>query len=76
MNILLVEVVLFRVVELAVVLLLVVDVVEGALEVEVALLVVEVEAAVVDEGLALAEPAKVNCLLKLGSPVLSVILNA
>ena len=67
MNILLVEVVLFRVVELAVVLLLVVDVVEGALE---------VEAAVVDEGLALAEPAKVNCLLKLGSPVLSVILNA
>ena len=65
------------VLEPVVVVLLVVDVVEGALEVEVALLVVvEVEEAAVDEGLALAEPWKVNCLLKLGSPVLSVILNA
>lgn len=70
------EVVVVMVLEPLVVLLLAVDVVEGALEVEVALLVVEVEETAADEGLALAEPAKVNCLLKLGTPVLSVILNA
>jgi hypothetical protein len=77
-----------EVVVLAVVLVVVVDAVVLApevvvlIEVELAALeeaVVEAEvelAGVLVEPLALAEPWKVNCKLKLGSPVLSVILKA